>query len=167
LKANAYDIKLTRVSRLILGGQKPRLFTQFCFYLSLPLLVWYYFFYGFLLVSIRMVNELPNAVQVREGIALLGESYGITDMEGTFLRMGLTGIVSASVFLAGLLLFWRRKKVAYLLFGFGILGCLFCPWLFFGISYFTLEQSAWEWAYPSTLMVILGIDYATRGNRMV
>lgn len=164
MKANTYDIKFTRITRFLLGNQSPRLFTQLVFYISLPVVFWYLMFFSFTLVAMRMVDALPNANQVHEGIFRLGEMYSVSDMKGAFLRMSVIGLVSTGLMIAGILFLWRRWKIAYSLILPGIVGCLFCPWIFFGSEYFSREQSSWEWALPSTLCILVIIDWATRGK---
>lgn len=165
MSGGTYDIKVKRIRTFFLGNERPALFSRILFYCSLPLFVYYLFAFTLELLAIRLIETLPNAVQIKESLDKVGERYAIEGIENVFFQMALTGLIGTALFFAGMLLIWRKKYTGYPVYIVGLLICMTAPWLFFGYGYYVNEQSIIDWIIPSFVLIMALTDWAVKSRR--
>lgn len=121
--------------RWVFGVHRPGFWTRTVFFVQL--VGWSLFFLWYVLAffSIKYVDNIRGARQLKKLVAQRGNELGIPDFKAAYENFSFLMIALLAAFLIGLVLLWRQRK-SYVFFCFGV-------WL----------------AYPIMVVVFLNMNY--------
>lgn len=121
--------------RWIFGAVRPGFWTRTLFYVQLVGWSTFFLWYVLAFFSIKYVDNIRGARQLKKLVAQRGNELGIPDFKAAYENFSFLMMTLLAAFLIGLVLLWRQRK-SYAFFCFGV-------WL----------------AYPVMVVVFLNMNY--------
>ena len=136
---------LQRISRLILGKERPNFITQVS--VILGFLIWVYLLAWHVLtfMAIILMDTLKQADRLEGAFMRVGSKlYGYENTINRLTVYTLAEFIVFTVVLIGLILIWRRKKVGFLIYVFGNVCIPLTTIVVLGFDYFRLETPTFD-----------------------
>lgn len=119
----------------VFGKVRPGFWTRAVFYVQLVGWSLFFLWYALAFFSIKYVDNIRGARQLKQLVAKRGNELGIADFKEAYENFSFVMMALLAAFLIGLVLLWRQRK-GYAFFCFGV-------WL----------------AYPIMVVVFLNLKY--------
>lgn len=148
--------------KVILGSQRPPLFTRIILMIALVVVGYYFLWNGLRILALSNIDSFDSAREAAEfkiSIQKFGEKFGIENGLETFKNYGLAMLVASGLALAAMAIIYRRKLFGYYLFFVAMLGMLVIPFVMLTWDYATSEVDFYDYIVPPALAAIFFISF--------